>query len=64
MVAGMLATLESRLFQSGGEWWVEVSIDGRPIDPLGPFSSKVEAVRAHDDLKQMIASVSPIKGEA
>lgn len=43
-----------------GEFWIDVSVDRRPHDRIGPFASEGECRRAYDDLLAMMRSVGAV----
>lgn len=40
-----------------GEFWIDIHVNRQPCQELGPFETKTERQRAHDDLLQMVRSL-------
>jgi hypothetical protein len=53
MIVAEYAMAEMR----NGEFWIDVSVDRKPHDRLGPFATETECRRAYDDLLGMMRSV-------
>lgn len=53
LVVAEYALRESR----EGEFWIEVTVDRRPHDKIGPFETEAQCQRAYDDLMSMMRSV-------
>ena len=39
-----------------GEFWIDINVNRQPYQQLGPFETKAERQRAHDDLLEMLRS--------
>lgn len=40
-----------------GEFWIDIDVNGKPYQQLGPFDTATERQRAHDDLLGMVRSL-------